>query len=53
MNRVAIVTWLVIGGVVWGGLLWILATAVWKERRKVSDPRMGPGGGEAGGEGRG
>ncbi len=38
MNRVAILTWLVVGGVVWGGLILILATAIWKERRKAGGP---------------
>lgn len=34
MNRIAIVTWLVIGGIVWGGLLALIVTAVRKERGK-------------------
>ena len=35
MNRIAIVTWLVIGGIVWGGLLALIVTAVRKERGKL------------------
>lgn len=34
MTRIAIVTWIVIGGVVWGGLVALLVTAIRKERGK-------------------
>lgn len=34
MNRAAVITWIVVGGIVWGGLLFILLTAVRKESRK-------------------
>lgn len=34
MNPIAIVTWIVIGGLVWGGLVVWLVTAIRKEREK-------------------
>ena len=34
MEPAAIVTFLLVGGLIWGGLVLILATAVRKERRK-------------------
>ena len=34
MEPAAIVTFVLIGGLIWGGLILILATAVRKERRK-------------------
>jgi hypothetical protein len=35
MSNAAIATFVVIGGIVWGGFLLILATAVGKESRKA------------------
>jgi hypothetical protein len=35
MNTAAVITFVVIAGLVWGGFLFIIATAVRKERRKV------------------
>jgi hypothetical protein len=37
MNRAAIVTFVLIGGLVWGGFLLIIITAFRRERRKQLD----------------
>lgn len=41
MNRIAIVTWILVGGVVWGGLVAFVVTAYRKERSK--ERRAGEG----------
>jgi hypothetical protein len=37
MNTAAVITFIVIAGLVWGGFVFIVATAVRKERRKADE----------------
>jgi hypothetical protein len=37
MNTAAIITFVIIAGLVWGGFLFIVTKAIRKERRKVSE----------------